>query len=103
MADARAGQESLTAGSWRPTISEVHGLALHGQAVRSIIVFSAQFSVVSIQSSVQDETLQTQFIAENEEALSEGEKILCGRECGPFSGGGNIASRALPFPLNTEN
>jgi hypothetical protein len=43
------------------------------------------------------------FIAENEEALSEGEKILCGRECGPFSGGGNIASRALPFPLNTEN
>ena len=38
-ADARAGQESLTAGSWRPTISEVHGLALHGQAVRSIFVF----------------------------------------------------------------
>jgi 2',3'-cyclic-nucleotide 2'-phosphodiesterase len=37
--DARAGQESLTVGSWRPTISEVHGLALHGQAVRSIFVF----------------------------------------------------------------
>ncbi len=37
--DTRAGQESLTAGSWRPTISEVHGLALHGQAVRSIFVF----------------------------------------------------------------
>ncbi len=34
--DARAGQESLTVGSWRPTISEVHGLAPHGQAVRSI-------------------------------------------------------------------
>jgi len=45
--DARAGQESLTAGSWRPTISEVHGLALHGQAVRSILVFSAQHAVVS--------------------------------------------------------
>src|SRR5260370_39210569 len=37
--DTRAGQESLTVGSWRPTISEVHGLALHGQAVRSIFVF----------------------------------------------------------------
>jgi len=37
--DARAGQESLTVGSWRPTISEVHGLALHGQAVRSIFLF----------------------------------------------------------------
>ena len=36
--DTRAGQESLTVGSWRPTISEVHGLALHGQAVRSIFV-----------------------------------------------------------------
>ena len=34
-------------GSWRPTISEVHGLALHGQAVRSILVFSRQFLVVS--------------------------------------------------------
>ena len=37
--DTRAGQESLTVGSWRPTISEVHGLAPHGQAVRSIFVF----------------------------------------------------------------
>jgi len=37
--DRRAGQESLTVGSWRPTISEVHGLAPHGQAVRSIFVF----------------------------------------------------------------
>jgi len=37
--DARAGQESLTVGSWRPTISEVHGLAPHGQAVRSVFVF----------------------------------------------------------------
>ncbi len=36
--DARAGQESLTVGSWRPPNSEVHGLALHGQAVRSIFV-----------------------------------------------------------------
>ena len=26
-------------GSWRPTISEVHGLAPHGQAVRSIFAF----------------------------------------------------------------
>jgi hypothetical protein len=25
-------------GSWRPLISEVHGLAPHGQAVRSILV-----------------------------------------------------------------
>ncbi len=37
--DQRAGQESLTVGSWRPTISEVHGLAPHGQAVRSIFAF----------------------------------------------------------------
>ncbi len=35
------------AGSWRPPISEVHGLVPHGPAVRSIPVFSAQYSVVS--------------------------------------------------------
>src|SRR6267143_5005541 len=31
----RAGQESLTVGSWRPLNSEVHGLVPHGRAVRS--------------------------------------------------------------------
>jgi len=33
------GQESLTVGSWRPPNSEVHSLALHGQAVRSILIY----------------------------------------------------------------
>jgi hypothetical protein len=33
--------------SWRPPISEVHGLAFHGRAVRSFPVFSSQFSVFS--------------------------------------------------------
>src|SRR5207237_2387727 len=37
-AGGRAGQESLTAGSWRPPTTEVHGLAPHGQAVRSVSV-----------------------------------------------------------------
>jgi hypothetical protein len=37
-------------------------------------------------------------MAENEETLVESEKILCGRECGPFSGRGNIASRDAAFP-----
>jgi len=32
-------------GSWCPPNSEVHGLALHGRAVRSFPVFSSQFSV----------------------------------------------------------
>jgi len=38
-AGARAGQESLMVGSWCPPNSEVHGLALHGLAVRSFFEF----------------------------------------------------------------
>jgi hypothetical protein len=38
--DVRAGQESLTVGSWRPPISEVHGLASHSRAVRSVVAFT---------------------------------------------------------------
>jgi hypothetical protein len=37
-------------GSWCPPNSEVHGLVLHGQAVRSMI----QFTVVSEQFSVKN-------------------------------------------------
>jgi len=36
--DPRAGQESLMVGSWCPPNSEVHGLAPHGLAVRSIFL-----------------------------------------------------------------
>ena len=36
--DDPAGQESLTVGSWCPPNSEVHGLAPHGLAVRSIFL-----------------------------------------------------------------
>lgn len=34
-------------GSWCPPISEVHGLAPHGEAVRSVLVFSLSLLVVS--------------------------------------------------------
>ncbi len=36
------------ADSWCPPISEVHGLASHGPAVRSILVFSNSFQVISL-------------------------------------------------------
>src|SRR6266481_6002255 len=45
---ARAGQESLMVGSWCPPNSEVHGLVLHGLAVRSFSC--SQLSEISFQS-----------------------------------------------------
>jgi hypothetical protein len=37
-------------------------------------------------------------MAENEETLFEGEKMLYGRDCGTFSGKGEIASKGSAFP-----
>ncbi len=38
------------------------------------------------------------YTAEDEETLFEDEKILYGRDCGTFSGEGEIASKGSAFP-----
>jgi hypothetical protein len=59
--------------------------------------------VLSIQSPVQDETLQSRFIAENEETLIEGEKNPCGRDRDRSPAQAIWQAGALAFPRNTEN
>jgi hypothetical protein len=46
-------------GSWRPTISEVHGLAPHGQAARSILVSSGLAPSDSLSSQPRDADLES--------------------------------------------
>jgi len=41
-------------GSWRPPITEVHGLAPHGQAVRSVSVFRGPCSVIREERRTED-------------------------------------------------